>query len=411
MGPIALFDKSFLQSLSLDESVWFDHFFLANVCPIFYAETQSDLAKEDCKSITPEDLVSRIAAKFPDSSGSPNVYHVTMCTANLLGEEVPLRPQIVLPSGCRREVSGHLVAVLPESAEAKAFIRWTQGLYEEDEKQAATECRKSRFGHETAKVITLLKDARAYEDTPCSRMTDVRDAVDGVLSRLKPEQQLCLALLLLDIPENEFEKIMARFLEQGGPDLRVFSPYAAFAFRIELMYHIGVEKSRMSVVQRMDMTYLLYLPFCQFFVSADWIHKDCAPLFLREDQDFIWGSDLKNALKSLNERYAALPEDEKNKSIHEIAPFPPPEGGNLVTQLWDKHWPTWRAPREAQQPDAIVEGTWWQQRVPAIKKILESGGDSLQPDLPVDAIARKRRVRTRKGSWWQVPEAFRKKTH
>ncbi len=27
MGPIALFDKSFLQSLTVDELVWFDHFF------------------------------------------------------------------------------------------------------------------------------------------------------------------------------------------------------------------------------------------------------------------------------------------------------------------------------------------------------------------------------------------------
>jgi hypothetical protein len=35
MGPIALFDKSFLQAISLDESVWFDHFFLAVVCPLF----------------------------------------------------------------------------------------------------------------------------------------------------------------------------------------------------------------------------------------------------------------------------------------------------------------------------------------------------------------------------------------
>ena len=45
MGPIALFDKSFLQSLSLDESVWFDHFFFVNVCPIFYGETLADLDK------------------------------------------------------------------------------------------------------------------------------------------------------------------------------------------------------------------------------------------------------------------------------------------------------------------------------------------------------------------------------
>jgi hypothetical protein len=28
MGPITLFDKSFIQSLSLDEAVWFDKFFM-----------------------------------------------------------------------------------------------------------------------------------------------------------------------------------------------------------------------------------------------------------------------------------------------------------------------------------------------------------------------------------------------
>ena len=44
-GPITLFDKSFLQSLNLDESVWFDHFFLTNVCPLFYVETLADLGK------------------------------------------------------------------------------------------------------------------------------------------------------------------------------------------------------------------------------------------------------------------------------------------------------------------------------------------------------------------------------
>ena len=45
MGPIALFDKSFLQSLSVDESVWFDHFFLPVVSPLFFVETLADLAK------------------------------------------------------------------------------------------------------------------------------------------------------------------------------------------------------------------------------------------------------------------------------------------------------------------------------------------------------------------------------
>jgi transposase len=45
MGPIALFDKSFLQSIGVDESVWFDHFSMPMVCPIFYVETLGGAAR------------------------------------------------------------------------------------------------------------------------------------------------------------------------------------------------------------------------------------------------------------------------------------------------------------------------------------------------------------------------------
>src|SRR5438874_978761 len=135
MGPIALFDKSFVQSLSEDESVWFDHFFLANVCPMFYAETQADLAKEDCKSRTPEELVSSIAAKFPDFSGKPNVYHGTMIKANLLGRDISLVGQVIIPGGCHAKVAGHSMVVMPESDEMKAFLQWTQGKYRDEERR------------------------------------------------------------------------------------------------------------------------------------------------------------------------------------------------------------------------------------------------------------------------------------
>ena len=33
MGPTVLFDKSFLQSLTLDEAVIFDHFFISVISP------------------------------------------------------------------------------------------------------------------------------------------------------------------------------------------------------------------------------------------------------------------------------------------------------------------------------------------------------------------------------------------
>src|SRR5205807_370802 len=133
--------------------------------------------------------------------------------------------------------------------------------------------------------------------------------------------------------------------------------------------------------------------------------RDCAPLFLRADQEFIWGPDLKAALKALNDGYAALPDEERNKDIHEIAPKPPTEGDNLVTKLWDRHWPGWRnAPRVAETDGT---GTWWQKQIPALTELLKSGGGR-QPVacLPLEMIARKKSVHANRGSWWQVPETL-----
>ena len=73
MGPIALFDKSFLQGISVDEAVWFDRLFLAVVCPVFYVETLADLAKEPSKRGPAEVVVKDIANKFPDGRFAAHV--------------------------------------------------------------------------------------------------------------------------------------------------------------------------------------------------------------------------------------------------------------------------------------------------------------------------------------------------
>jgi len=47
MGPCVLFDKSFLQSLSLDEAVLFDNFFLCNIAPLFFERLRGQTTKKN----------------------------------------------------------------------------------------------------------------------------------------------------------------------------------------------------------------------------------------------------------------------------------------------------------------------------------------------------------------------------
>lgn len=70
------------------------------------------------------------------------------------------------------------------------------------------------------------------------------------------------------------------------------------------------------------------------FVSQDDLHRKSAPLFMRADQNFVWGVDLKGALKSVNDHFSELPETEREMGIRAFAHYPPT--GNLVADLWDR---------------------------------------------------------------------------
>jgi hypothetical protein len=76
--------------LNLDEGVWFDNFYLANITPLFFVETLADLEKIDAKRRSPEQVVGGLAAKTP-SGGRPNVHHAALCEGELLGYAVDMR--------------------------------------------------------------------------------------------------------------------------------------------------------------------------------------------------------------------------------------------------------------------------------------------------------------------------------
>jgi len=91
MGPAVLFDKSFLQSLTLDESVIFDHFFISVISPLFYVETLADLEKPAREGKKPEDEVRVIAEKTPEAHAYPCVNRTDLCLASLMGRGFPTR--------------------------------------------------------------------------------------------------------------------------------------------------------------------------------------------------------------------------------------------------------------------------------------------------------------------------------
>jgi hypothetical protein len=142
MGPITLFDKSFLQSLSLDEAVWFDHFFLTNISPLFFVETLADLEKNVRAGRTPEREVRIIADKTPEIHSSPNVFHSKLCISNLLGNEIPMDGRILIAGGRPVKTADQSGIVYEVTPEAEAFSRWQKGEFIETERLFAKRWRR-----------------------------------------------------------------------------------------------------------------------------------------------------------------------------------------------------------------------------------------------------------------------------
>ena len=271
MGPIVLFDKSFLQSLSLDESVWFDHFFIPVICPIFFVETLADLTKQQRtgSSRTPQDEVRILADKSPVMSGAPCVHHQQLCIANLLGKFVPTKGQIPLADGRPvRNKDGKTGVVFKNSPEAESFSRWQRGQFFEIEKDTASDWRTMLSNLNLPDVKRRMREAGVTPHT-CKTISDAyHQAISLVHSSAAPDEKFELLFSFVNIPVHLQAEIYHRWRTANSPPLAQFAPFAAHVLIVELFFQIALAANLISsdrASNRADIAYLFYLPFCNIF--------------------------------------------------------------------------------------------------------------------------------------------------
>ena len=404
MSIVTLFDKSFLQSLSLDEAVMFDNFFIGNVCPIFYVETLADLNK-DVRKRTPEEEVRILAAKFPEMHGAPNAYHRTICTGELLGERVPTTGQLLMAQGAAVRANGQTGVNFRASAEAQAFSRWQHEEFGTGERDFAAmwreDLRQLDLGKLAEEATEILSGKR------CRSFAEARDLARSIVTdNTDRHGQIRRFVEHLGIERGYHREIVERLQTLNYPELSRYAPYCAHVLTVELFFKIALASDLVSSQRPsnwVDMAYLFYLPFCVVFVSSDKLHRKCAPLLLRGDQEFIWGPDLKEGLREVNEHYLTYPESVREEGLLRFASCPPAEGEFVVSRLWDRHAPKWRSQLRSQvggDADGLPE---LEERVRRFKNARPVDSSALGEDGP-EFVSLERPVKEVRGSWRQVPK-------
>lgn len=357
---------------------------------------------------TAEELVRQIADKFPDLQGAPCVSHFTLCLANLLGRPVPMNGQVPVAGGQPVRTGDQTGIVFDVSPEAKAFQRWQKQEFFELEHSFARSWREALTGLDLSAIGDSMRKMGLNWNSVTSLEEASKLAKQASHGNDRKFDRMKLAMLFLDINQENQRRIAERWKGLGYPPLDAYAPYAAYVLGIEIFFQVALSAELIGTRRasnRVDIAYLFYLPFCDVFISSDKLHRRCAPHFLRDKQSFVWGEDLKTSLREINEHFLQLPEEVKEQGVISFASTPPVDGDTLVAQLWDDHVPSWRA-RESisarhKGPEANAELVARMQELRDAPPV----GESVDSDS-VDAMVIPRRVRVRKGSWWQVPKTL-----
>lgn len=401
MGPITLFDKSFLQGLSVDESVWFDHFFYPVIAPLFYVETLADLRKAVKQGRTAEQGVAVIASKTPQMSGGPVYFHRELCRGAMLGGQVPMDGRIPIAYGRTVHHKGKPATYIEQTPEYVAFQRWQEGNFLQIEYQQAKQWR------DYLATIDLTPLRGAIEANGGERCTDLAEAkrrAAAVVSVLhKSSGRFNTALDILGIEQADRDRVKARWKRAGSPQLHRFAPYAAYVLTVELFFHFAVASHLIASTRpshRIDIGYLHYLPFCQVFVSTDKLHKQCAPLLLRGEQSFVWGTGMKADLRSINAHFASLDMEARTKGVVRFANRLPDIDLPTIRPLFEKHTPSLLKPNESSPASADIHS-----KITAEVEAIRSAPAITEPFEPgdMDQLVIERMVSPVRGSWIVIP--------
>jgi hypothetical protein len=314
-----------------------------------------------------------------------------------------MRYQIPRPGG-RMVQSG---VVFDRSPEEEAFSRWREGRFREVERITAAAWRKTL---DELDLVSVQKELRAigFTQKVCKTLADAKAIADALgAATNNPYAQLALVMQFFHVPGELHPRIAERWQRSPRQKFSDFAPYAAYALTVEIFFQVALGAGLIGGERpsdRTDIAYLFYLPFCMILISSDDLHRRASPLFMREDQSFVWGQDLKVDLKSINTHYLHLPESERDKGILSFAKFPP--DGSMVADLWDRFMRKGIRDEEPvkMSPDAeaaLVARLKAFSQQPTLRDV-----EGASPDEP-EMISVHRMVRHRRGSWWQLPKDYK----
>jgi hypothetical protein len=368
MGPSIILDKSAVEAIGKQALHVQSEYFYTVVTPILVWEICGDIEKAR-QGQCDETKVRALALKAKPFDSIVTTDWRKLCIAELSGLrfEMGTGPsrRAVVDGGHRVPLpQGGYAEVLDEQPEAEALLRWYTGRWTEADVKYAEEWRR------VTREIDLEGFKRRFG--PARQPVETPEQLKQVVDRVLADASLQYFLLTLLAEEIAPEQALRRKLLRRWTGIRSWPSHARYSrhcIKTFLTFYLALGSGLVGTkaTNRVDLEYLLYLPFASVFVSGDErSHGRLAPLLMAEDQAFVRAADFRAALQEQAERVEAL-------RAAVPAPNPdvlePPES-SLIHFLWIKAWGKFRPP-PSQRPKPDPE------RLPKASTLAEEFGKAM----------------------------------
>src|SRR6266849_3782390 len=303
IGPLLMFDKSFLEMLNAEEVLELSMHFKFVGTPTLIGEIIADLKLEPSKRRLPSDVVKALSRKMQKVHGLQPANYRTLAIANIYAHEISMIGQVPVDGSAPNvHVTSDRRGVLYDSTpEQILWARWGNGEFESEDELTATTWRKGIEQIDLEGIAAIWKKFSSQHLNGASNQDALISALDVFLRDSAPAVQREILTMTLDLLRaSAQDRRLANALMNIGEMRSVleFAPYAGSVIRLFLAFTCGL--ARGFIVPRptnyIDLQYLYYSPFCMVFVSNDKFHREMWRA-TSGVHTFLWGQDLKDDLR------------------------------------------------------------------------------------------------------------------
>lgn len=342
MGPMLMFDKSFLEMLSPEEVSELSMYFSFVGTPLLIWEIISDLKKMRKDRRLPEEVVRALASKMWQAHGLQPANFRKLVIANTCGVcDVPMIGQVPVDETAPNVfvTEDGKGVVYDSTIEQEMWQKWANGDFSVDDEQTATLWRAGVQNINLHAVGRNWKQFAAERFGSTRNLSELIAQVNTMLDDFSQKRQFELLVTLMALLDFSLPAAHhATMLFRAGlmPRLKDLAPYAASVLRLYLTFLGGLGRGFVGprTSHYIDLQYLFYAPFCMAFVSADKFHRELWPATSGVNT-FVWGPALKAELRQRVELERKIRQQNEQRPTFPF--FPEELQGSVIHSLWQRY--------------------------------------------------------------------------